>query len=612
MQPAHLKDVLKSLPNKPGVYKYFDAASVIIYVGKAKDLKKRVSSYFSKQHHENRKTAILVSKIQYLEYTVVDTEMDALLLENSLIKEFQPRYNISLKDDKTYPYIRVTAERFPRVFPTRNPVRDGSEYFGPYANVKIMHTVLDLVKKLYPTRNCNLVMSPASIAAGKHKICMEYQLGNCLGPCEGHQSESAYNEDIAHIKYLLKGHLGEVKQHLKGLMLNAAGQLQFEEAQDYKEKLDSLERYQSKSTVVSTTLGDLEVYSISSTEKVAFVNFLRVSQGLIVVSRNVEIRKKLDEPDAQLLESAVAEMRAQYGDNCKEIVLSQPLDLEIDGVGVTVPKMGDKRRLLELSMKNTLLYKQEKLSQYEKLNPELRVDRLMEQMKKDLRLSEMPKHIECFDNSNFQGTYPVSACVVFKNGKPAKNEYRHFNVRTVEGPDDFATMKEALTRRYTRLLEEDKPLPQLIVVDGGKGQLSAAVEALKAIGVYGKLAVVGIAKRLEEIYYPGDPLPMYIDKKSETLKVIQHMRDEAHRFGITHHRSRRDKGTLRTALTEVPGVGDETARLLLKHFKSVTRVKEASVETLSGVVGVAKAKIIVNFYQGDGVAGAEVDDGFIL
>ncbi len=598
MQPAHLVDVLKSLPHKPGVYKYFDAEDVIIYVGKAKNLKKRVSSYFSKQHHENRKTAILVSKIQRIEFTVVDTEMDALLLENSLIKEFQPRYNISLKDDKTYPYIRVSAERYPKVFPTRNPVRDGSEYFGPYANVKVMHTVLDLVKKLYPTRNCHLVMSPASVAAGKHKICMEYQLGNCKGPCEGHQSEASYNESIAHIKYLLKGHLGEVKQHLKGLMLQSAAALQFEEAQEYKEKLDSLERYQSKSTVVSTTLGDLEVYSISSTEKVAFVNFLRVSQGLIVVSRNVEIRKKLDESDAELLEATVAEMRAQYGDDCKEIVLSQPLDLEFPGVGITVPKMGDKRRLLELSMKNTLLYKQEKLSQYEKLNPELRVDRLMEQMKKDLRLSEMPKHIECFDNSNFQGTYPVSACVVFKNGKPAKSEYRHFNVRTVEGPDDFATMKEALTRRYSRLQEEGKPLPQLIVVDGGKGQLSAAVEALKAMGLYGKLAIVGIAKRLEEIYYPGDPLPMYIDKKSETLKVIQHMRDEAHRFGITHHRSRRDRGTLRTALTEVPGVGEETARALLKHFKSVTRVKEASVDTLAGVVGRAKAKIIVDFYQG--------------
>ena len=484
MVPAHLSKLIKSLPDSPGVYKYFDAQDVIIYVGKAKNLKKRVTSYFTKQQHENRKTAILVSKIQYFEYTVVDTEMDALLLENSLIKEFQPRYNISLKDDKTYPYIRITAERFPRVFPTRNPIRDGSDYYGPYANVKVMHTVLDLVKKLYPTRNCNFGMTPASVAAGKHKICMEYQLGNCLGPCEAHQTESSYNESIAQIKYLLKGNLGEVKRHLKELMLNAAAELAFEKAHDFKEKLDSLELYQSKSTIVSTVLGDLEVYSISSAEKVAFVNFLRVSHGLIIVSRNVEIRKKLDELDSDLLASAVAEMRNQYGDNCKEIVLSHELDLELDGVAVTVPKMGDKRRLLELSMKNTLLYKQEKLSQYEKLNPEIRVDRLMEQMKKDLRLSELPRHIECFDNSNFQGTYPVSACVVFKNGKAAKSEYRHFNVQTVEGPDDFATMKEVITRRYSRMIDEQKPLPQLIVVDGGKGQLSAAVEALKAMGIY--------------------------------------------------------------------------------------------------------------------------------
>jgi excinuclease ABC subunit C len=420
-----------------------------------------------------------------------------------------------------------------------------------------------------------------------------------LGPCEAHQTESSYNESIAQIKYLLKGNLGEVKRHLKELMLNAAAELAFEKAHDFKEKLDSLERYQSKSTIVSTVLGDLEVYSISSTEKVAFVNFLRVSHGLIIVSRNVEIRKKLDELDSDLLASAVAEMRNQYGDNCKEIVLSHELDLELDGVAVTVPKMGDKRRLLELSMKNTLLYKQEKLSQYEKLNPEIRVDRLMEQMKKDLRLSELPRHIECFDNSNFQGTYPVSACVVFKNGKAAKSEYRHFNVQTVEGPDDFATMKEVITRRYSRMIDEQKPLPQLIVVDGGKGQLSAAVEALKAMGIYTKLAIVGIAKRLEEIYFPGDSLPLYIDKKSETLKVIQQMRDEAHRFGITHHRSRRDKGTLRTELTEIPGIGEETARLLLKHFKSVKKVKEASVEVLTGVVGVAKSRVIHRFYQGE-------------
>ena len=597
MVPAHLSKLIKSLPDSPGVYKYFDAEDVIIYVGKAKNLKKRVTSYFTKQQHENRKTAILVSKIQYFEYTVVDTEMDALLLENSLIKEFQPRYNISLKDDKTYPYIRITAERFPRVFPTRNPIRDGSDYYGPYANVKIMHTVLDLVKKLYPTRNCNFGMTPASVAAGKHKICMEYQLGNCLGPCEAHQTESSYNESIAQIKYLLKGNLGEVKRHLKDLMMSAAAELAFEKAHEFKEKLDSLERYQSKSTIVSTVLGDLEVYSISSTEKVAFVNFLRVSHGLIIVSRNVEIRKKLDELDSDLLASAVAEMRNQYGDNCKEIVLSHELDLELDGVAITVPKMGDKRRLLELSMKNTLLYKQEKLSQYEKLNPEIRVDRLMELMKKDLRLSEMPRHIECFDNSNFQGTYPVSACVVFKNGKAAKSEYRHFNVQTVEGPDDFATMKEVITRRYSRMIDEQKPLPQLIVVDGGKGQLSAAVEALKAMGIYTKLAIIGIAKRLEEIYFPGDSLPLYIDKKSETLKVIQQMRDEAHRFGITKHRDRRSKDAIRSELTDIKGVGMHTTQALIHHFKTVQAVKEASLEELQKVVNNRIAELVFNHFH---------------
>ena len=597
MTPDRLKDIIRSLPEKPGVYKYFDDASTIIYVGKAKSLKKRVSSYFTKQHYENRKTAVLVSKIRHIEYTVVDTEMDALLLENSLIKEFQPKYNISLKDDKTYPFIRITAERFPRVFHTRQQIRDGSEYFGPYANVKVMHTVLDLIKKLYPTRNCNLVMTPTTIAQGKYKICLEYQIGNCMGPCEGKQTEQEYLANIAHIRHLLKGNLGEVKKHLKQLMLDTAAEFKFEDAQRYKEKLDALERYQSKSTIVSAMLGNLEVYSISSLEKLAFINYLRVSQGLIVVSRNIEIRKRLDETDEDLLEAAIGEMRLQYGDDCKEIVLSHQLELELPSVGITVPKLGEKRKLLELSMKNALLYKQEKMLQYEKLNPDVRVDRLMEQMKKDLKLTEQPRHIECFDNSNFQGSYPVSACVVFRDGKPAKNDYRHFNVKTVEGPNDFATMQEVIGRRYRRLLEEGKSLPQLIVVDGGKGQLSSAVEVLKEIGVYGKLAIVGIAKRLEEIYYPDDPLPLYIDKKSETLKVIQQMRDEAHRFGITHHRARRSKGIIKTSLTDIPGVGEETARMLLKTFRSAKRVREATEEMLTEVVGKAKATQIKQYFD---------------
>lgn len=595
MTRDQLKSQIKMLPESPGVYKYFDKEGVIIYVGKAKNLKRRVNSYFTK-NHEDFKTHILVSKIQYLEYTVVDSEMDALLLENSLIKEFQPKYNINLKDDKSYPFIKITKERYPKVFPMRNPVKDGSEYFGPYASIRVMNTVLDLCQKLYPTRNCNLKMTPQGVEAGKYQLCLEYHIGNCKAPCVGNQTESEYNESIRQIRHILKGNLSEVKSHLKELMIESASRLAFEEAQKYKDRLDLLDKYQSRSTIVSPTVGDVEVYSISSTEKLAFVNFLRVHQGIIVISRNVEIRKKLEEPDQEILLHVIGEMRSHYGDGCREIICLQPIEWPEYNVVVTQPKAGDKRKLLELSHKNAMLYRQEKLNQYEKLNPAIRVDRLMEQMQQDLRLRDQPRHIECFDNSNFQGAYPVSACVVFRDGKPAKNDYRHFNVKTVEGPNDFATMKEAISRRYSRLLDENKPLPQLIVVDGGKGQLSAAVEALKELKIYTKLAIVGIAKRLEEIYYPNDPLPLYIDKKSETLKVIQHMRDEAHRFGITHHRQRRDKGTLKTSLTDIPGIGPAKAKMLLKEFKSITRIKEASVETLSPVVGKTAAEIIVEYY----------------
>ena len=599
MTPPDLKPIVNSLPEKPGVYKYFDKEGVIIYVGKAKSLKKRVSSYFTKKHHDNFKTAVLVSKIVHLEYTVVDTEMDALLLENSLIKEFQPKYNIALKDDKSYPYIKVTKERFPRVFSMFNPVRDGSEYFGPYANKKVMYTVLELIKKLYPVRNCTYNLSQANIDAFKFKVCLEYQIGNCKGPCEAYQTEDAYNEGIRQIRHILKGNLHEVKEHLKMFMMDASRRLAFEEAQDFKNKLDSLVTYQSRSTVVSPVLGDLEVYSTSSTDKISFVNFLRVSHGIIVISRNVEIRKKMDETDEEILVHVMGEMRKHYGDDVKEIVLPMQLDWPDDRITITVPKAGDKKKLIDLSFKNAMLYKQEKLTQYEKLNPAVRVDRLLEQMKNDLHLKELPRHIECFDNSNFQGTYPVSACVVFKDGKPAKNDYRHFNVKTVVGPDDFETMKEVITRRYSRLRDENQPLPQLIVVDGGKGQLSHAVEALKTLGLYGQMAIIGIAKRLEEIYYPDDSVPLYIDKKSETLKIIQHMRDEAHRFGITHHRSRRDKGTLKTSLTEIPGIGPEKARQLLKEFKSITRIKDSSIETLAPVIGKAKAELVYQYFHGE-------------
>jgi excinuclease ABC subunit C len=439
-------------------------------------------------------------------------------------------------------------------------------------------------------------MTPQGVESGKYQLCLEYHIGNCKAPCVGNQTEAEYNESIRQIRHILKGNLSEVKNHLKELMIESASRLAFEEAQKYKDRLDLLDKYQSRSTIVSPTVGDVEVYSISSTEKLAFVNFLRVHQGIIVISRNVEIRKKLEESDQEILLHVIGEMRSHYGDGCREIICLQPIEWPEYNVVVTQPKAGDKRKLLELSHKNAMLYRQEKLNQYEKLNPAIRVDRLMEQMQQDLRLRDQPRHIECFDNSNFQGAYPVSACVVFRDGKPAKNDYRHFNVKTVEGPNDFATMKEAISRRYSRLLDENKPLPQLIVVDGGKGQLSAAVEALKELKIYTKLAIVGIAKRLEEIYYPNDPLPLYIDKKSETLKVIQHMRDEAHRFGITHHRQRRDKGTLKTSLTDIPGIGPAKAKMLLKEFKSITRIKEASVETLSPVVGKTAAEIIVEYY----------------
>lgn len=598
MAPDKIKEILRRLPDKPGIYKYFDSSGTIIYVGKAKSLKKRVSSYFNKQQHENRKTDVLVRKIDFIDFTVVDTEMDALLLENSLIKEFQPRYNINLKDDKSYPFIRVTNERFPKVFAMRNPVRDGSEYFGPYASPRAMHAVLELARSLYPTRNCNLAMTPENIQAGKFKICLEYQIGNCLGPCEGKQSEQDYNESIENIRHLLKGHLGEVKRNIKQQMQTAASELKFELAQQLKEKLNVLEKYQHRSTIVSPLNGNIEVFSISSTDKYAFVNHLRVAEGLIIGSRNLEIRKKMEETDAELLEFSINEVRSEYGASFfSQLVVPFIGDFTIDGLEMTVPKMGDKKKLLDLSLKNAMLFRQEKINQYEKLNPELKVDRLMEKMKADLRLTDQPKHIECFDNSNFQGSYPVSACVVFRDGKPAKSDYRHFNIKTVEGPNDFATMQEVLTRRYSRMLDEQKSLPQLVVVDGGKGQLSAAVEAFRQLGIYGKVALIGIAKRLEEIYFPDDPLPLYIDKKSETLKVIQQMRDEAHRFGITHHRKRRDKSTLESELVDIKGIGEDSATALLKHFKSLKKIKEASVEALAEVVGTARAKLVFENYQ---------------
>jgi excinuclease ABC subunit C len=593
----NIKEIISNLPEQPGVYKYFDEKEEIIYVGKAKNLKKRVNSYFVKRH-DNNKTNVLVSKIRNIQYTIVDTEFDALLLENTLIKELQPRYNINLKDDKSYPLIKITKEAFPKVYAVRNPVKDGSEYFGPYASGKMMHTILELTQKLYPTRNCNLNLNAKNIANGNFKVCLEYQIGNCKGPCQGFQSEESYKQTISNIKHILRGNLAEVKRHIKTQIEDAVSRLAFEEAQEYKEKLLSLESYQSKSTVVNNSINNVDVFGIVSSSSSAFINYLRVVDGMIIQSQNLEIKKKIDESDEEILLNAIAQFKNSNQWESKEFIV--PIQLEIDSkIPMTVPTAGDRKKLLDLSMKNAFYLKQERQLAADKLDPTLKVDRLLTQMQKDLRLTALPRHIECFDNSNIQGTNPVSACVVFKNGRPSKSDYRHFNIKTVEGPNDFASMIEVLTRRYTRLLQENSPLPDLVVVDGGKGQLSSAVEAFRAMGIYGKVPVIGIAKRLEELYYPNDSLPLYLDKKSETLKIIQQMRDEAHRFGITHHRNRRSKGFTITSLTEIDGVGEKTSQLLLSAFKSVKKIKEASEEDLSKIIGAKLAKSVYLHFNED-------------
>jgi excinuclease ABC subunit C len=597
MTSQHLKDIISRLPDTPGVYKYFDKDGVLIYIGKAKKLKKRVSSYFTKTHHDSRKTAMLVERIADIQFTLVDSEVDALLLENSLIKKFQPKFNINLKDDKTYPFICIKKEPFPRITYTRNIVRDGSDYFGPYANKGMMWTILELIKALYPTRTCALNLTQENINAYKFKVCLEYQIGNCKAPCVGYQTEEDYAETIKEIKSILRGDISEVKNHLKILMQNAATDLRFEEAAIYKRKLDLLSNYQSKSTIVSYHIHDVDVFSIVVDEKFAFINFLKVANGMIIQTQTFEVKKKMDETAEELLEYAIAEVREQYKSTSREIIVPFKLDLEDEKITFTVPKLGDKKKLLDLSLKNAMFYKRDKLEQYDRLNPELRVDRLMAQMQKDLRLKTPPKHIECFDNSNIQGTNPVSACVVFKDGKPSKKDYRHFKVQTVVGPDDFATMREVVYRRYKRVLEENEPLPDLIVIDGGKGQLSSAIESLTALGLYGKVPIIGIAKRLEELYYPEDEFPLYLEKKSETLKIIQQIRDEAHRFGITHHRNLRSKNTFVSELDAIKGIGKETSKLLLSELKSVKKIREATLEQLAAIVGNAKAKLVWNHFN---------------
>jgi excinuclease ABC subunit C len=589
--------MLQSLPDRPGVYQYYDKAGKILYVGKAKNLRKRVTSYFTRDSGISGKIAVLVSKIYDIRTIVVDTEYDALLLENNLIKKYLPRYNVMLKDDKTYPWICIKNEPFPRVFPTRTLVRDGSQYFGPYASVRMMNNLLELVQQLYPLRNCNYHLIPQNIAGGKFKVCLEYHIGNCKGPCEGKQSEEDYNETILLIKEIIKGNISAVSQKLKSTMLGFAGKMEFEKAQAVKEKLILLEKYQSKSAVVSPQVHNVDVFTILDDVQAGYVNFMKVINGSVVQAQTLEIRKKLEETPEQLLLLAIADLRERYASDGTEILLPFPVDMDIPGVVITVPQRGDKKKLIELSERNAYYFRAEKEKQKELADPERHSRRILERMKNDLRLTELPAHIECFDNSNIQGDHAVSAMVVFKNARPAKSEYRHYIIRTVKGPDDFASMEEVISRRYRRLLDENQSLPQLIVIDGGKGQLSSALASLKQLNLQGKIGIIGVAKKLEEIYYPNDPLPMYLDKKSETLKVIQQMRDEAHRFGITHHRKRREKGTLKTELTGIKGVGASTAEALLRKFRSVANIAKASKEELAEVAGKSKSGAIYDYFH---------------
>ncbi|MCF8339330.1 MAG: excinuclease ABC subunit UvrC [Bacteroidales bacterium] len=595
-----LDPIIKTLPEKPGIYQYFDENGKIIYIGKAKNLKKRVTSYFTKAHEYTGRIRLLVKRISDIQTMVVDSETDALLLENNLIKKYQPRYNVQLKDDKTYPWICIKNEPFPRVFSTRNLVRDGSEYFGPYASVRMMNTLLDLIRQLYPLRTCNYNLTDENINKGKFKVCLEYHLGNCKSPCEGLQSKAEYDQTINHIRKIIKGNINAVIKEFKSIMMDYADKREFEKAQQIKNKLDILTRFQSKSTVVSSNINNVEVYSLIDDKNSGYVNFLKIVNGAIIQTHTIELKRKLDESAEKLLSIAITEFRQRFDSDAKEIIVPfEPEEIPTNDIEITIPQKGDKKHLLELSERNAKYYRFEKEKRSELVDPDRHKKRIVEQIRKDLGMKESPVRIECFDNSNFQGDYPVSAMVHFKNAQPLKKEYRHYNIKTVVGPDDYASMEEVIRRRYKRLLDEEKPLPQLIIIDGGKGQLNAAYKKLKELGLDQKISIIGIAKRLEEIYKPGDPVPMYLDKTSESLKVIQRMRDEAHRFGITHHRKRLQKGTIKTGLTEIKGIGETTATELLSHFKSLKRIKQAGEDEIAKVIGPAKAKLITEHFSGE-------------
>ena len=600
MKPLeHIQNILARLPNEPGIYKHFDAEGTIIYVGKAKNLKKRVSSYFNRKNYENRKTRLLVRKIADIQWIVTPTEQDALLLENNLIKEHWPVYNILLKDDKTFPYIVIKKERFPRVFSTRSVMNDGGEYFGPFTSIRSMRTVLDLCQKLYPIRSCSLSLTEKNIAGGKFRVCLEYHVGNCLGPCVGNQAEDDYDLSIQSIRHVLKGNLNVVRKVLKSQMNLAVKDLAFEKADGLKSKLNSLDKYQAKSTVVHPKIDGVDVFTIVGDDSFAYVNCLLIVSGAIIRGSSFEVKRKLGQTNSEMLEASIPLIREKFNSNSREIFTSILVNVALGNVTFSIPLKGDKKRLVEMSEQNARLYMKDRQRHQEQIDPEAALERLMDTMKSDLRLKSQPRHIECFDNSNLQGTNPTSACVVFRNGKPFKRDYRHFNIKTVEGPDDFASMKEAVYRRYDRLYKEagEEGLPQLIIIDGGKGQVSHAMEAVEELNLRGKVAVVGIAKRLEELFFPGDSLPIYLDKRSPTLKVIQNMRNEAHRFSLTHHRKKRSQSSTASILDNIPGVGEATKRKLLIEFGSVSKIKNASLEDLKTVCSDRVSQQIISFFK---------------
>lgn len=598
MQPSKtLQNKINAAPSKPGVYQYFDESGNLLYVGKAKNIKNRVRSYFNSERSLNGKTRVLVKKIRSIKYILTESEMDALLLENSLIKKHQPRYNVMLKDDKTYPWICIKKEEFPRVFSTRKMIKDGSEYFGPYASVKNMNLILDLVRKNYKLRTCNYVLSKENIEKEKFKACLELHIGNCKAPCEGRQLKKDYEEGIQEIRELLKGNVNGLRNELKKAMKLAAAELNFELAEELKQKWEAFTRFQSKSTVVNPSIHDTDVFSLISDGDLVYINYMKINNGAIIQGHTLEMKRRIEEEESDLLAMAIAELRDRFNSQSKNLLVSLSPNMDFEGLDVHIPQRGDKKKLIELSLRNAKYFMMDRRKQIQKTDPERHTKRILQGLKEDLRLQNLPVHIECFDNSNIQGSNPVAACVVFKNAKPSKKDYRHFNIKTVEGPDDFASMEEVVYRRYKSLITNGEDLPQLIVIDGGKGQLNAALKSLDLLGLRGKIAIIGIAKRLEEIFYPGDKYPLYLDKTSESLKVIQHLRNEAHRFGITHHRNKRSKNSLQSELDEIDGIGPQSIQALLRKFGSLSRIKEANKQDLEAIVGASKAQKIVQYFE---------------